>query len=603
MQGVESIQVIKVSAAITQGIGNELENPGGVVNIATKTPKFVNSDEVAIRTGSWGQFRPTFDVQNVLNKEKTVAFRINGAYERSDSYKKDVSMNRIYINPSIEWRPDDKTTVTLEMDYMDNNKTPDVGTVNLAADSVEALYNIPHNKFFGFSTNNVNNKTTTYAARINRKINNLFSIRGAFAGSSYQVDETTTNVNTKPYENKNIYNIRTRKLNRAKRDDKNSTVQLDFIGRDVYTGNIKHTFQIGFDYKKTNLETTAYNLYTKGQKGDSLVTYIDEIDVLGDVSNTLPTYSGGLWFTPQNVVASNSSSYGIMAQEVMTINQYLKAILGLRYSYQTSLAEKGTGTVTGDAWNPMFGVMVSPINNINLFGSYTTTTSLMSVAQLKKDKTPIGASVSKQWEGGIKSDWLDNRLRFNFTYFNIHNSNTSYAIYEADGRTISYYDNAGDLDRQGIEVELSGRVLHNLEVILGYAYVDVQYKKSPAYKEGSAPINTPKHTANGWVHYLVDKGPLKGLSAGVGVYYLGKRPVNDYTIKVFMHNTKPNVKPFDMPAYTTVNAQLAYTISKFTARVFFNNIFDKLGYNSYYRGGYINQIDPRNFAGSLSYRF
>jgi len=58
-----------------------------------------------------------------------------------------------------------------------------------------------------------------------------------------------------------------------------------------------------------------------------------------------------------------------------------------------------------------------------------------------------------------------------------------------------------------------------------------------------------------------------------------------------------------MPAYTTVNAQLAYSIGRVTTRVYFNNVFDEIGYNSYYRGGYINQIDPRNFAATVSYRF
>ena len=116
-------------------------------------------------------------------------------------------------------------------------------------------------------------------------------------------------------------------------------------------------------------------------------------------------------------------------------------------------------------------------------------------------------------------------------------------------------------------------------------------------------MNAPKHTANGWVYYTVDRGPVKGLSLGLGAYYVGKRPVNEFSTQYDGHTYNPGVKPFDMPAYTTVNAQVAYTYKKVTARVFFNNIFDELGYNSYFRGGYINQIDPRNFAGVVSYRF
>lgn len=36
MQGVESIQVIKGSAAVTQGIGDGLGAAGGVINVVTK---------------------------------------------------------------------------------------------------------------------------------------------------------------------------------------------------------------------------------------------------------------------------------------------------------------------------------------------------------------------------------------------------------------------------------------------------------------------------------------------------------------------------------------------------------------------------------------
>lgn len=591
MQGVESIQVIKGTAAVSQGIGDDLGSPGGVINVVTKTPKFVNGGEVAIRAGSWGQFRPTFDVQSVLDNKKTIAFRLNGAYERADSYRSKISKNRVYINPSLEWRPDDRTTVTLEMDYLNDNTTPDRGTVNLAPDSIYKLYKMPHSKFLGFDTDNVETKTFTYAARITRQIANNLSVRAAYFASSNNTDNT--GVGALRTVRGQDYNIRSRTLTRSLRDDKNRTFQLDLIGRDIYTGSVKHTFQVGFDYKSNDLSTTAYNAIS-----------VDTIDIYKDIPNTLPLSVSSQSMIAQDPVKSSSSAYGIMVQEVMTINKYAKAILGLRYSYGSSSSATSTGKTTGDAWNPILGLMISPIKNINLFGSYTTTTSLRSASDQKEDRSPIGASTTKQWEFGVKSDWLDNRLRFNFTYFHINNTNLSYSVYDENGVDTGFKDLAGNLKRTGIETELSGRILPNLQVMLGYAYLDARYEDSPAYMDGSAPMNAPKHTANGWIHYTVDRGALKGLSIGVGAYYVGDRPVNEYTKKTGVnHNTEPGVKPFDMPAYTTLNAQLGYTYKRVTTRVFFNNIFDEIGYNSYYRGGYINQIDPRNFAGSISYRF
>ena len=255
MQGVESIQVIKGSAAVTQGIGNDLGSAGGVINVVTKTPKFTNEGEVSLRAGSWGLFRPTFDVQSVLDKNQTIAFRMNGAFERSDNYRPVIHSNRVYINPSLEWRPDDKTSVTIEMDYLNDNRTPYTSSVNLSKDTEENLYDMPHNKFLGFKNDNVNNKTLTYAARITRQLTDNISVRAAYFGSSYKVDNTSTSVKT--VVNKE-YNMRRRTISRSLRDDRNSTFQLDFIGRDIFTGPVQHTFQLGFDYKNTDLSITNY---------------------------------------------------------------------------------------------------------------------------------------------------------------------------------------------------------------------------------------------------------------------------------------------------------------------------------------------------------
>lgn len=496
--------------------------------------------------------------------------------------------SRVYVNPSFEWRPDDRTTVTLEMDYMDDNRTPYTSTVNLADDTIEALYDMPHNKFLGFSAENVNNKTRTSAARVTRQLTPQISVRAAVFSSSYQVDATSSSVSTRV---KGEDNLRRRTLSRSQRDDKNNTFQLDFVGRNIYTGSVKHTFQLGFDYKQTDLSTTSF--------GSAV---IDTIDVLAPViRNVLPS---GVSFAAGTPVASSSSSYGLMAQEVMTLNKYLKMIMGLRYSAMNSIDDTSAGPTTGDAWNPMFGTMISPLKNVNLFASYTTTTSLRSAANKMENGEAIGASDTRQWELGVKSDWLKNRLRFNFTYFDILTKNLSYATYvEGTNQTTDYYAKAGDLVRKGIETELSGRVTDKLQVILGYAYLDAAYSSSPAYREGSAPMNAPKHTANAWANYLVNEGVLKGLSAGVGVYYVVDRPVNEWTLSPDGHGSMVGAKPFDMPTYTSVNVQLGYVYKQVSARVFLNNLFDELGYNSYYRGGYINQIDPRNIAASVSFRF
>jgi iron complex outermembrane receptor protein len=87
------------------------------------------------------------------------------------------------------------------------------------------------------------------------------------------------------------------------------------------TGFMKHTFQVGFDWKESNVTTTSY---------DATKT-IDEINVLNEVSNLLPA-GVNIDLTTAKAVNTVAPTMGLMAQDVITFNKYIKAHLGVRYS-------------------------------------------------------------------------------------------------------------------------------------------------------------------------------------------------------------------------------------------------------------------------------
>lgn len=591
MQGVETIQVIKGSAAITQGVAAGLGDAGGVINIVTKKPHFINSAKVGMRVGSWDMYRPFFDVQQVLDTQNKVAVRLNGAYQQNNSFRNGVSADRIYVNPSIAYRPDDKTQINVEMDYFNSNNTPDRGTVNLSDDSANNLYEMPKGKFLGFRTDNNHTESYNFASNVVRKLNDQFKLRAAYYNSNYNNESIASSIGKGNAATN--YAVRSRGLSKSEREDNNQTFQFDFIGQDVYTGKIKHTFQTGFDWSQSNVLTTSY-----GAKNN-----VDQINVLEDITNVLPDGVTLEFGGPTGTSRSLASHMGLMAQDVITFNKYLKAVLGVRYSKLHGVPEGEEF----DAWNPSFGLMVSPKENMNIFGSYTSTTSLRGANNPVLGGGTVGPERTDQFEAGLKSDWLDEKLRFNVTLFHALTDNLSYSILNEAGQATGDYGLAGQLKRQGAEVELIGRVMPNLQVMAGYAYLDAQYQESPAYMDGSAPMNTPQHTANGWVNYKFNQGFVRGLDLGVGVYHVGARPVDNFTKKTIqsghVNSVEPGVKPFDLTAYTTVEAQIGYTYNGFGVRVFFNNLTDVVNYSSYYRGGYLDQIQPRNFSAQLTYQF
>lgn len=600
MNGVESIQVIKGANAVTQGVATDLGSPGGVVNIVTKTPKFVDQGNVSLRVGSWGQVRPTFDVQNVLDANKTVAVRLNGAYERADGYRPVVGLEKMYINPSLEWQPNSKTRLTVEMDYLNDSRTPDAGTVNLSLTDNE-IFKLPKSQFLGFKDDRLQTSNTTFGARLQRDISDKLYFRISFFGSNLSAEKAAASL--APFTKSGSsgetiiqkpLNFRKRSITRDDRFDNNRNLQLDFVGKDIATGVLKHTLQFGLDYSGTNVTSVSYNAQV-----------IDTINVLGAVGNSLPGSISTL--SEKSRVNTKSQRMGVMFQDVITYKKWLRFYLGGRFSSIQTFSPGSTIADRSNAFNPVAGIMVNPIKNVGLFASYTNSTSPSSATEIDSKGNQLGNSTINQVELGIKSEWFDNRLRFNVTLYKINNKdmnlqetwvNPVTGLVEFTG----YYIKGGNDERKGVEVDLTGRVFPNLEVVAGYSYIDARYKKHTTFVEGSTPNNTPKHTANFWLNYQVNGGLLKGLSAGSGVYYLSERPNNDWTVTSW-HGIEPGAAPWYMKSYTTVNVQLAYIINKnISVRMLVSNIFNELGYNAY-RTSYINQIDPRNFSASVSYRF
>ncbi len=588
MQGVDNIQVLKGTAAITQGVATDLGSPGGIINIVTKTPKYTSGGSVSLRGGSFGQVRPTFDFYGPLNKEKNIGFRLNGALERADSFRDLVEKESFYFNPSFEWKIDDKTKVTLELDHYYDSRTPDLGTINLGENDVNAIYDLPHSQFLGFKTDRSITQNTTYAVRIDRQLNDQLTLKGAFYSSSLELNDKGASLSKTIKEGDvSIYNQRQRTYSTSTRDDDNSVLQFDLIGDNVYTGSIKHTFQVGFDYRVSRFGTMS-------QAGG----VVDTIDVYQNISHTLPNVK-----LAEPVLADGkTNSLGFVAQDVISWNNWLKTFLGARYSSTETIAE--VANTRSNAFNPLGGIIVSPTKNVNVFASYTNSSYPRTASRLGQNGEELGNERYDQLETGFKTTWMNDRLRFNLTLYKINNKNINLPVYDETWTNILYYAKGGNDQRQGIEVELTGRPLQNLELIGGYAYIDAQYKEHTSYVYGSAPLNTPKHTFNAYANYSFRNNALEGLSVGAGVYFTGERPINDWSSGPVTHEgIVPGQEPFYVDAYTLVNVQAEYQFNKnWSLQFLLNNVFDTIGYNAY-RTSYINQTDPRNFAGVLRYNF
>ncbi|RYG02803.1 MAG: TonB-dependent receptor, partial [Chitinophagaceae bacterium] len=122
---LESVEVLKGSAALLYGG----VTGGAVVNMVTKKPKFNYGGEVAMRMGSYGFYKPTVDIYGPISKK--IAFRAIATKDNAESFRDVVKTDRLYVNPSLLYKINEKTELILQGDYLKSNYTPDFGIGSL----------------------------------------------------------------------------------------------------------------------------------------------------------------------------------------------------------------------------------------------------------------------------------------------------------------------------------------------------------------------------------------------------------------------------------------------------------------------------------------
>src|SRR5690606_12545308 len=158
--------------------------------------------------------------------------------------------------------------------------------------------------FLGFDSDRSETKNSTLSIRLDRKLNDKLTLKGAYFMSFLELEDRGASLGDVIQQNgEDVYNLRGRGYSASTREDDNSVIQLDLIGDDIYTGGIKHTFQVGADYRTSNYSTFSQSIRS-----------IDVIDIFGDINNTLPTT---LEFSDPSVGAAESRAIGFVAQDVL----------------------------------------------------------------------------------------------------------------------------------------------------------------------------------------------------------------------------------------------------------------------------------------------
>ncbi|MBE9168789.1 TonB-dependent receptor plug domain-containing protein [Pleurocapsales cyanobacterium LEGE 06147] len=118
---IERIEVLKGSASVLFG---QVE-PGGIINIITKQPLSQPYYSISFTAGNFNFYRPTIDLSGPLTVDGSLLYRLNLAYQNSESFRDFNFTERVLVAPTLSWNISDRTTLTFNFEYLYNQFTFD----------------------------------------------------------------------------------------------------------------------------------------------------------------------------------------------------------------------------------------------------------------------------------------------------------------------------------------------------------------------------------------------------------------------------------------------------------------------------------------------
>jgi iron complex outermembrane recepter protein len=624
---IERVEVIKGPASATFAS----VDPGGSINMVTKKPLTVNRKEIGISAGSFSTLRGTLDFTGPLNEEKTLLYRINGAYQESKSYRDYVSNQSLLLSPSFSYTPNNKTAINVEMILNNMNGNLDRGQPIFGAiDGVTNLNSTPTSMNLGAPNDFFKSKEFIVMGNLSHRFSDRITFSASYMKQTWMEDlqeHRTTNAFAVDTANLPVTSLAAMQFVQRKQywntDNVNSYFNFDFK-----TSSVTHKLLIGYDLSNWQKlkgggqnaargfllkDGTVAPSFVKANAINYQIVTVNEVTIpkpnvphynLSNPTGTIRNAEDYKLNVRTAFPAALTANHAVYLQEQMNWKRF-NLLLSLRQEWFKDITNyKSTHeqSFTNTALLPRIGLTYAINKNINVYGTYlegfqpqSNTVTLMPNTG-RFSGTPKSAALfeplhSHLKEAGIKASVFKNQLHINAAVYEIHQENI---LMNAGVPAFpdSLVTRGADRSR-GFEVDVAGFLSHKWQVNASYSYIDAtivnDFNKALI---GARKENTPYNSANLWTRYNCKGSALKDLGIGVGLQYSGDK-------------VPWLTRAFQVPAYTLLDMALYYNPGKSNMQLALNinNVTNKtywIGAQNYLR---LFPGAPRNVMMSATYKF
>lgn len=531
----QSVEVLSGPASVLYGQAS----PGGVVNVVSKQPTDTPLHEVTFGVGNDNRYQAGFDFGGPLDQSGQFLYRLTGVGLTQDTQTEWIKRKRIALAPSITWRPDENTSLTLLTNFTYN---PAVGDYASVPASGSVLYNPNGKMSTDFSPGDPNfNKTEQRFTMIGYQFDHTFNDIWSFQQNARFTDNRNQANMIWPLgleadnETLDRYAFVRHESSRTFVIDNRIKAQFDW-------GSLKNTLLMGAQYTHINQD------WAWGSNMN--LPPINIFDPMYGLPIQGPDPAS---FTKETNEADQT---GIYAQDQISLDRW-RFLVGVRQDW-VNASQGGSipSLIVPNQANNKFtwrtGLVYLFDNGLAPYFSYSTSFQ-PQYGGITPSGNTLAPTTGQQYEAGIKYQPANSNSFITAAVYNLTEQN----VPAADPLNPAFQIQVGEIRSRGFELSDHTSLTDSLNLIASYTYTDSKYTKSDVLDTGfngvSAPVQgkyqygIPRQSASIWADYTVHGSVLQGLGFAGGVRYVSSTYGDD-------------VNSFKVPAFTLLDAALRYDV-------------------------------------------
>ncbi|MBH2018223.1 MAG: TonB-dependent siderophore receptor [Burkholderiales bacterium] len=576
----ERVEVLRGAASMLFGRGST----GGIVNQVSKQPRLLTEHELnaTIGTNNYQRYQGDFN----FKLADDAALRINAMATDGDGRGDNAGASTHRRGLALDYRFGIGTANEFELSYyhLHYNDKPDWGFAWFQGRPAPS----PINKYwYGLDSDFQNDKADavtlshthrwTDGSSLKTTVRDGYYSRAMWATqSSFATGTTSLNLNPDTLVN--------RRTNAKSGEEHHTFLQTDYLTTTHWFGR-KHSLLVGAEYAVENASRSTYPSLASA-KPATTAGNPGSAGIGGNLIERLATQF-------------QATTLGLYVQDTIDIAPYWKLVGGLRldnfkgdYERTGNAAPNNTPLSRSDTLlSKRLGVMYQPTDEVSYYAAYGTSFNTSGdLYQFDPASANTEPESSRNMEIGAKWELYNGDLSFRTALARTEKYNERNTDIDTANNA---YLLSGKRHTDALEFEIAGRITPQWDVFAGLGFLKAVIDKSGSNAAGLAEVGqnpglSPSRQANLFTTYRIgDKWRVGGGFTAVSQ----NKPANSVS------------STNRAPGYVKADALVEYRINESnTLKLNIDNLFDKVYYNTLYRG-FAAPGDERSVRVTLTSKF